>query len=205
MLRSGTPPVSDQVNMRIRYMKNRLQRYVQRVFSVKIAQIRVFCLRLSYHAQRLMKTIGFRVNPNQVTYAVLDSDVNTVVVVDKINVPKALTTPEALKFMRSTVLDVLREYEIEQAGIRVAEHTQHAPSVQRIQIEGVIQEALASSTVLAYFASQIALISAKVGIERTTFKKIVSGEDDFDQIANWKDHSEEEREALLTALGAMNA
>lgn len=152
-----------------------------------------------------MKTIGFRVNPNHVTYAVLDSDTNAVVVVDKINVPKALATPEALKFVRSTVLDVLREYKIERAGIRIAEHTKHAPSIERIQIEGVIQEALASSTVLAYFASQIALISAKAGIERTTFKKIVSGEESFDQIDNWDQNSEEEREALLTALGATNA
>lgn len=152
-----------------------------------------------------MKTIGLRVNPNFVTYAVLDTAKVTVVVTDRINVPKALTTPDALKYVRSTVLDVLREYEVERAGIRIAEHTQHAPSIERIQIEGVIQEALASSTVMAYFAGQIALISAKAGIARTDFKKFVSGEESFDRVENWETLSPEEREALLTAIGAEHA
>ncbi|CAE6766035.1 hypothetical protein R69927_05648 [Paraburkholderia domus] len=152
-----------------------------------------------------MKTIGIRVNPSFVTYAVLDTDSKTVVVTDCINVPKALSTPDALKFVRSTLLDVLREYSVEKAGIRIAEHTQHSPSIDRIQIEGVVQEALASSTVLAYFVGQIASISAKANIERTDFKQIVAGDKDFAEVENWKEHSAEEREAILTAIGAQNA
>jgi hypothetical protein len=152
-----------------------------------------------------MRTIGFRVSPAYVNYAVLDMTDATVVTRDRINIPKALQTPEALKFVRSTVLDVLREYKITKAGIRIAERTQHGPSIERIQIEGVVQEALASSTVLAYFAGQIASISAKANIERADFKRFVSGEKNYADVGNWDELSAEEREAILTAIGALHA
>lgn len=152
-----------------------------------------------------MKTIGIRVNPSFVTYAVLDALDSNVVVVDRINVPKALSVPEGLKYIRSTLLDVLREYDVAKAGIRLAEHTLHGPLVERIQIEGVVQEALASSMVKAYFAGQIATISAKAGIARTDFKEIVSGDKYFPDVENWGSHTAEEREAILTAIGARNA
>ena len=68
-----------------------------------------------------MKAIGIRVAPGEVTFAVYDTDSRTVVNLEEIVVPKALTTPESLKYVRSNLLDILREYEIEKAGIRTTE------------------------------------------------------------------------------------
>ena len=78
-------------------------------------------------------------------------------------------------------------------------------SIRRIEIEGVIQEAFASSMLAAYYCGQISSISSKVGIVRADFKKFVNALLDYEQIENWGDLSKEEREAVFTALGAEHA
>jgi len=138
-----------------------------------------------------------------VTFAVVDTSTNTVINVEKIKIPSAFETPDALKYVRSNLLDVLREYQIERAGIRVTEAIADA-STERIQLEGVIQEAFASSELKGYYVGQISSISAKVGIERERFKPMVAGEDD-PGVENWDKMSKEEREAILCAMGAQNA
>jgi hypothetical protein len=42
-----------------------------------------------------------------------------------------------------------------------------------------------------------------LGIARTAFKPLVDGENDY-PVENWKKMSKEEREALLSAIGAVN-
>jgi Holliday junction resolvasome RuvABC endonuclease subunit len=151
-----------------------------------------------------MRTIGIRAAPSAVTFAVIDTDDNSVVNVEKIKIPAAFETPDALKYVRSNLLDILREYEVERAGIRVTESSADGTSVERIQIEGVIQEAFASSDLKAYYVGQISSISARVGIDRARFKPMVAGEDD-PGVENWDKMTKEAREAILCAIGAKNA
>ncbi len=150
-----------------------------------------------------MITIGIRVAPKAVTFAIYDSVESRIINVEEIKIPAAFETPAALKYVRSNLLDVLREYEVERAGIRVTEGTAD-PNIARIQIEGVIQEAFASSDLTSYYVGQIASISRRIGIERVRFKPIADGENDLD-IENWTAMSKEEREAILCAMGATNA
>lgn len=152
-----------------------------------------------------MNSIGIRVSPRAVTYVIYDGAAREIVSVDAIAVPKALTAPEALKYVRNTILDVIREYAVEKAGVRITESNAQRPSHERIQLEGVIQEAFASSTVSDYYCGQISVISARLGIPRTDFKKYISNEMDFTAVADWAGHSSDEKEAILTAIGAMNA
>jgi hypothetical protein len=152
-----------------------------------------------------MRTIGIRVSPSSVTYVIYDAQAKSILTVDKINVPKALSVPDSLKFVRSNVLDIIREYEIDKAGIRISETTVHRQSIERIQLEGVIQEALASSSVSKYYCGQISSISARAGIARADFKKYIADELVFDRIPGWTRHSVEEKEAMLTAIGAEHA
>ena len=56
-----------------------------------------------------MNTIGIRVKPNSVIIAIHDSIGNSIVNVEGIKIPKALSTPEALKYVRNSILDILRE------------------------------------------------------------------------------------------------
>jgi hypothetical protein len=148
-----------------------------------------------------MRTIGIRAAPKAVTFAVYDVEENAVLNVEEIKIPAAFSTPAALKYIRSNLLDVLREYEVARAGVRVTEPNAQSMSIERIQIEGVIQEAFASSDLESYYVGQISSISKRLGFERTRFKPLVAGEDDIG-VENWKSMSKEAREAILCAMGA---
>ncbi len=152
-----------------------------------------------------MRHLGIRVKPTVLVFAVYDSVASGLVNVEKVKIPKALEFPEALKYIRNTVLDILREYNIFSAGIRITESNSQRTDVRRIGIEGVVQEAFASSTLSSYYVGQISNISSRVGIERKHFKPYVSGEIDCELVEHWDKLDSDEREAVLTALGADHA
>jgi len=95
-----------------------------------------------------MRTLGIRAKPREVVFAVFDTEDRSLLNVEVIKIPKALATPDGLKYVRNNVLDIIREYDIDRAGIRVTESSAQTLSVERIEIEGVIQEAFASSLLL---------------------------------------------------------
>jgi hypothetical protein len=148
-----------------------------------------------------MKTIGIRAAPTVVTFAVFDATDQSIVTVGEIKIPKAFTTPDALKYVRSNLLDILREYQIAQAGIRATEPMADRPNIQRVYIEGVIQEAFASSELNSYYIGYSSSISARIGVKRTEFNTIVSGDSAFG-VDGWDEFSKTEREAILCAIGA---
>lgn len=149
-------------------------------------------------------TIGIRAKPDAVTFAVFDSASNSILNVETVKIPKALSDPEALRFVRNSVLDILREYRINRAGIRAIEPSSQQMSIRRIEIEGVIKESFSSSDVEAYFCGHISNISARVGFDRAMFKDYVAGTTSFERVENWSKHNKEEREAILVALGAVD-
>ena len=148
-----------------------------------------------------MITIGIRAAPKAVKFAIYDTVAKNVVNVESIKVPVAFSVPERLKYIRSNLLDVLHEYKVEKAGIRETEPSSQHLNIERIQIEGVVQEAFASSALKAYYVGQISSISAKAGFDRSEFKPYVDGEKDFN-VENWKELDKEAREAVLCAVGA---
>lgn len=147
-----------------------------------------------------MITIGLRASPSVVTFAIYDSDQKKILNVEEIKIPAAFELPDALKYVRSNLLDILREYRVERAGIRATEPSAQNPNTTRIQIEGVIQEAFASSSLVEYYVGYIASISARLGIDRTEFKPFVEGRNY--PVENWSTMSKEAREAVLCAIGA---
>ena len=154
-----------------------------------------------------MKTsIGIRVSPKQVYYCILESTDKGFEIkqIDRIINPKSLEFPEQLKFIRSTLFDIINENKVNLACIRIAESNAQRISIPRIYIEGVIQELIASSTINKYYIGQISNISAKLGIERSEFKPLVDGENVFMGIEIWDELSHEERESLITAASALN-
>ncbi|WP_447605957.1 hypothetical protein [Brevundimonas sp. M1A4_2e] len=121
--------------------------------------------------------------------------------IESLVVPAALGWPERLKHIRSNLLDVLREYEVEFAGIRLAEPTAKQFSVERTHIEGVVQEAFASSELLGFYTGAISTLAARLGVERPAIKRMVEGANEL-AIANWDQMDVKKREAVLTAIGA---
>lgn len=151
-----------------------------------------------------MTSLGIRATTTSVFIAVYCNEKYTILNVEQVKIPKALSTPLALKFIRSTILDIMREYKITHACIRVTEPI-GTPYIDRIQIEGVIQEAFASSDLDKYCVGNVASISKLNGFKRDRFKLMVQdGANDLN-IENWESHKKEEREAILAAIGAKNA
>lgn len=151
-----------------------------------------------------MITIGMRAAPTELTFAVFNPKKKALINVEAIVVPLAFEMPQKLKHIRSNLLDVLREYEVERAGIRLAEPTAQSLSFERIYIEGVVQEAFASSDLKGFYTGAIATIAARIGVDRTAIKKMVSDGENHLGIEGWSDLSEKQREAVLTAMGAAN-
>lgn len=151
-----------------------------------------------------MNTLGIRAKPNAITIAVYDADNSQLLNVEDIKIPNALSVPESLKYVRNNVLDVLREYSIRRAALRIIESNSQTIAIHRVEIEGVVQEAFASSMLESYFCGQISSLSARLGIERKKFKKYVDGELIFDTIEEWAELTKEQREAVLAAIGASN-
>lgn len=151
-------------------------------------------------------SIGLRSAPSCIYYAIVkeQNDAIAILVIDKVVVPSALIIPEQLKFIRNTFLDILSEFNVNLACIRVTEANAQSPNRFRISIEAVIQELLASSTVSHYYSGQISNISAKVGFERNLFKAYVDGSQKFNDIDDWSIYKPEHREALLSAFSALN-
>lgn len=152
-----------------------------------------------------MNYLGIRAKPSEFTFAVYDANANRLINVERVKIPRALDTPEALKYVRNTILDILREYKIIVAGIRITESNSQHLNIRRIEIEGVIQEAFASSTLDSYYVGQISTISARIGIPRVDFKPYVDGAVDCELVEDWNELEQDEREAVLTALGATDA
>lgn len=150
-------------------------------------------------------SIGIRVKPDCVIYSIIreNEDDNEVLIVDKVNVPVALEIPEQLKFIRCTFLDIIYENQVNKACIRITETTAQKISIERVNIEAIIQELFASSTIEKYYIGQISNISAKLGMARENFKKIIDSKE-CDFIKDWNNFNKEEKESLLASLSALN-
>lgn len=61
-----------------------------------------------------MNALGIRVEPKKVTFVVIDNSDNEADIknVETIKIPVSLDFPAKLKYVRNTVLDIIREYSI---------------------------------------------------------------------------------------------
>ena len=154
-----------------------------------------------------MVSIGVRVEPTKIHYAVFDSLGGSFVTVDNITVPLALSVPDRLKYLRSNLIDLLEEYNIDKAGIKVVENNVSNPNVDRLYIEGILIEALASrkNIVLTTFVlSQIAKVHS---CDIKTIQKII-GKKHLDLEVNSfnydvSDFDGKEIEAMLVSKGVV--
>jgi hypothetical protein len=156
-----------------------------------------------------MVSIGFRVSPSKVTYALVQKTADGFTLVDAsaVFIPPALETPRQLQFIRTTLLDVMDEYAVTRAGLRLAEGLAQRRNPFRLNLEGVVQELLASSSVERFVAGPIATMASLLGhgADRAIVKKLIQGEVTPEYAINWRSLSEDEREAVLMAVAAASA
>ncbi len=153
-----------------------------------------------------MTSLGLRVTPNAVCYAITkqEGEKRTLEICDKVLVPLALSVPEQLKFIRDTFLDIIYENDVKNACIRVIETNAQSFDYHRVQIEGVLQEMIASSAIERYYLGRIASMSNKLGIDRKDFLSLMSSET-CEFIPEWEEtKNKEKREAMLASYSALN-
>jgi hypothetical protein len=153
-----------------------------------------------------MRTLGIRVEPKQTTFVIVESTDNKFEIINKeiIKVPAALDFPEQLKYIRNCVLDILREYSINTAGIRVAEGNTQNLNINRLHIEGVIQEAFSSSNVEKYFTGRKSSIASKLGLKIVDIESALKSKSKFERLKNWNVlNNSNSKEAALVAIGAI--
>lgn len=153
-----------------------------------------------------MTSLGIRVTPKEVYYAITKSEEGktTLLICDKVLVPIALDVPEQLKFLRDTFLDIIYEYEVKNACIRVVEANAQSYDYHRLYIEGVLQEMIASSTIEHYYLGRIASMSNRLGIDRKEFQVIISA-DDCGFFPKWCGiKNKGMREAMFASYSALN-
>lgn len=120
-----------------------------------------------------MNILGIRVSPKAVYFSILDSNKKEFRNVEKIVVPQALIIPEQLKYIRNNILDLLQEYHIGKAGIKITEGNAQSISIQRLYIEGVIQETFASSQIENYKTLMLSGIASRLETNATELKKYI--------------------------------
>lgn len=154
-----------------------------------------------------MHALGIRASTNEIVYTILkisDDDQATVITLSSIVVPVSLNFPERLNFVRKTFKDIILEYDVKRAGIRVAESVSKNINMDRISYEAILQEVLASSSIEKYLTGQIANISAKLGIPRENFKQIIAGDRGYKIFQLGHKYSSNHKEAVLVGLAALN-
>lgn len=97
--------------------------------------------------------VGFRVTPTVIYYAVVaqTGEIFSAVSAETIKCPKAMSPPLQLKHVRQTVFDLLHENKATYGGIKLIEGNSRSHDTFRLNVEGVVQEAFASSSLKGFF------------------------------------------------------
>jgi Holliday junction resolvasome RuvABC endonuclease subunit len=151
--------------------------------------------------------IGFRVTPEATFYAVVRrvDDRYEVVAKEIIKHPKAHNEPQKLAHLRQTVRDLLETYQVRLAGVKLIENNSQNSSSFRLNCEGVIQEALASSKLDGFFFGAIPAISGAIRIkDKKLVKQLIQGSK-MPEFCKWEEKQKSEyREAILAAIAALH-
>ncbi|WP_251554010.1 hypothetical protein [Neobacillus muris] len=154
-----------------------------------------------------MRTLGIRVEPKCVHYSVVENngDSITLKTVDSLTVPLALDTPRSLSFIRTSLISLIEEYEITKAGIKVLEGNTRSLSQSkfRLNVEGVIQELFANSTVNDYVCATKNSLASLLDADVEEITELIEGERNVFELESWETYQKIQREAIITAIATV--
>lgn len=148
--------------------------------------------------------LGLRAHPRYIRFAVVEhGDPLALRIVSSLVLPVALHAPEQLAFARTALLDVIREFGVDCAGIRSTEPFAGSGHIPRVHLEGVIQELLGAGAVPRYFVGPLARMGGLLGMKLTDTRRLIDGELPWPAVPAWGAYHKEEREAILAAVAAL--
>jgi hypothetical protein len=150
--------------------------------------------------------IGIRCSPKKIYYSIIKFDGDHFTLSNQVLIiPKSFDIPNKLKYVRKTFLDIIREYDVRKAGIRITEYNVQSPDLFRIMLEAVIQELIASSNISTYFTGVKNSIVSKLGMPNDGYiSSIIEGSEVYQGINDWGTFSLEHRESILVGFAAQN-
>jgi hypothetical protein len=152
-----------------------------------------------------MKSLGLRATSSKIFYSIYDSE-NKTIASEKITLPE-VDFPLILKEVRAKFLEILAKNTIDCVGLKTAEKTAMGVSLERVGIEGVIQEAIATNQV-KYSLFSLQSIAKSYNIKGKDFKPLTTDAEVFQKFIQGKvadtnfRSNNEQREAILIAIAA---
>lgn len=155
-----------------------------------------------------MKAIGIRAKAKEIFYCIVEEapEYYEILNTEKFVVPQALEMPDRLSYIRTTFESIIKEYGVSNAGIRSAENIQSVSNsvIERIYIEGVLQELLSNCSVDKYFAGRKTTIARLLKTKQENITAMIEGSETLYEIEAWHNYIKEEREALVAGFSALN-
>ena len=153
-----------------------------------------------------MNAIGIRASNSEIIFSVVDknSDSCEILTIDKFIVPKALDMPDRLSYIRNSFESIIKEFNITKAGVRIQEMVQRVTNniIERIYIEGVLQELFSNSTVCFYFAGRKNTIAKLLETTPENVSSFMNGETIFNEIEGWETMDIKKRESIIAAFAS---
>lgn len=155
-----------------------------------------------------MNTLGIRVSPSQITYVIYEP-YNKNFILKCYKRPSFLSFPDFLKYIRYNFLDILEFHKVKYVAIKKIEYGSQNSHPERIAVEGVIQEALATSNILGYFIENKQSFFSVLKEKPETIALALKKQEHFLNLINIygtldsKINNEEAREATFAAIVAL--
>ncbi|WP_069648977.1 hypothetical protein [Caloranaerobacter ferrireducens] len=159
-----------------------------------------------------MAAIGIRVTPNEIFYSIVDEegDGYSIISISSIKIPKALDNPCRLSYVRNILSTIIKQYKINKAGIKLIEGNArtkvNSSTSFRLNLEGVILELFANSSIEKYLLGVAPNISAILKLKSKPVKEMAEdlGIDDSDKTDEGRKLKDENKESLVVAVAALN-
>lgn len=155
-------------------------------------------------------SIGIRVANEEIFYTIIEKNekANEIISISSIKIPKALETPESLSYIRNTIITMIQLYNINLAAIRPIEPVakQSSKNNLRINMEGVIQELFANSSIERYILGTSANVSSIFKIQKKSVEDILGDiiEDNEElRTANDRKLKKEHKESVVVAAAVL--
>lgn len=156
-------------------------------------------------------SIGFRVSPNEIYYAILENTEEgyKFVSISNLKIPISIDEPGKLSFIRNTVSTILTQYNILYAGIKLIEGNARGSInnslIFRFNVEGVLMELFSNSSIQKYFLGITSNIASVLGVKKEKPQDMLGKLIDVDELFtdDSKKVTGDYKEAMLVALAAM--
>jgi hypothetical protein len=162
---------------------------------------------VKYGKMKNMRSMGIRVASNEVFYAIIEGTVlnPSLIFHSKLAIPKSFKDGQALSWVRESIMNVLKEYQISSVFIRTIEPKARIGKkaiTNRCKIEAVLLEAANTSGSRNSEGALVTITSLLAAKSVKSAKEYLELEE-FREVEGWEDLNDNYKEASLAGIAAL--